>query len=34
MKLYSFSNNMTFFLIFSKAIKDIRYVIAATDRPN
>ena len=29
-----FANNMIFFLIFSKAIRDIGSIIAASDRPN
>ena len=31
---YPFSENMTSFLIFSKAIRDIENIIAASDRPN
>ena len=34
MKLYPFSKNITFFLNFSKAIRDIENIIAAFDRPN
>ena len=34
MKLYLFSKNMTFLLIFLKAIKDVGNIIIASDRPN
>ena len=34
MKLYLFSKYMTFFLIFLKAIRDVRNIIAASDIPN
>ena len=33
-KFASFFHNMTFFLIFSKAIRDIGNIIAASDKPN
>ena len=34
MKLYPFSKDTTFFLIFSKAKRDIGNIIATSDRPN
>ena len=34
MKPYLFSKDMTFFLIFLRAIRDIGNIIAASDRPN
>ena len=34
MKPYPFSKNMTFFLFFLKAIRDIGNIISASDRPN
>ena len=34
MKPYPFSENMTFFLIFSTTIKDIGNISALFDRPN
>ena len=30
----SFFHNMTFFLIFSKVIRDVANIIAVSDRPN
>ena len=34
MKPYPISENMTFFLIFLKAVRDIENIIASSDRPN